>query len=1191
MQVIHGTDDHDLIEGSEGADVLVGGAGSDTYVVNSAGDLIIEQADVEVPGALSWWSTSAAEPITLVRTSADVFCVRIQIEGAPDGVFAEFVLENVDDGVFGIQRLRVADQDGHIPETVLSDSESVWEYAFQLGRPNPNGDPTEFEFYGGGHGNQTSVNFGITLDGIDFSALPIGTPVNGVKLDVQQDLEIQLPSDGVTPAGSVLLQHIFDASGMSVQHAHAYLPGFELSTAYSAMLPTTGAYTGGVDFMQVGARPPVSIDYDGSQHHEPGTHDVASAWGTSHPYILEMSLPSGGPDVNGDWSNASASGMWIYDTAVDYAKIYLNWLTGLPSPAADSAHIAHYSVSLGDLGAAPTMPPLGPRSASQGVDTILSSISLTLPENVEILRLTGGENLSGFGNRLNNTILGNAGDNTLDGGGGANLLYGGAGNDTYLVRSEDDYIGERADEGVDTVLTFLASHTLARHFENLAYLGREDFTATGNAAENRIQGGAGNDILRGLDGDDELSGGAGDDTLVGGLGSDHLIGGAGVNTLLGEEGDDLIDSRGGSGTVQGGVGNDVYLVDDRTISVIEVAGEGRDEVRTASTSYMLGVEIEGLTYTGADGFSGIGNALANDITGGGAGDLLNGAGGDDRLFGLGGSDLMIGGAGDNLLDGGAGSDNAYYAASPSGVAVDLRTGVASNGFGGVDTLVGIENVTGASFDDWLAGNDLANVLNGGEGDDTLSGGAGGDALLGGSGVDVVTYAAAAVGVDVRLHLGVARNDGHGFSDSLSGIENVIGSALNDLITGDAGRNTLSGGLGADTLIGFGGDDVLIGGAGALNTLQGGLGDDVYVIEASDTIVELAGEGLDTVRAHVNTHVLSANVENLVFVGAGDFVGTGNAGANVISGGDGADVLRGRGGADVLNGGAGSDTADYTLAAGPVTARIDRQHATNDGDGSADTFNSIENLIGSNFNDLLIGDGGANVLKGGVGVDTLLGMAGNDILWGGAAGGNNQLQGGQGDDYYVLEAADTVVEFEGEGIDTVEARVATHVLRANVENLIFTGTTKFTGAGNALDNIITGGSQDDILRGGGGNDIIHGGLGRDELVLRGLAGDYTVAAEGDGWRIVDAVSGRDGSTFVSSIEVLRFADNATQTVAASPASPGKAPVPLVLPAVTPFEVEVTKLDVPVWQSTTGDREAFTDWHGRVVLDPGRSDWDL
>ncbi|MCS6627959.1 hypothetical protein N0B44_34205, partial [Roseibacterium beibuensis] len=121
---------------------------------------------------------------------------------------------------------------------------------------------------------------------------------------------------------------------------------------------------------------------------------------------------------------------------------------------------------------------------------------------------------------------------------------------------------------------------------------------------------------------------------------------------------------------------------------------------------------------------------------------------------------------------------------------------------------------------------------------------------------------------------------------------------------------------------------------------------------------------------------------------------------------------------MLDGGLGSDTASYTAAAAGAFVNLNSQMATNDGDGGVDTLSSIENATGSAFNDTLIGNGGANTLTGGAGNDVLVGLAGNDILIGGG-GAPNQMQGGLGDDLYVVSANDTIVEFAGEGVDTIE----------------------------------------------------------------------------------------------------------------------------------------------------------------------------
>ena len=136
--------------------------------------------------------------------------------------------------------------------------------------------------------------------------------------------------------------------------------------------------------------------------------------------------------------------------------------------------------------------------------------------------------------------------------------------------------------------------------------------------------------------------------------------------------------------------------------------------------------------------------------------------------------------------------------SAAGVTVSLAAGTGSGGDAAGDTLSGIENLTGSAQADTLTGDGNANTLDGGGGDDTLNGGAGGDTLIGGSGSDTASYAASGAGVTVNLGAGTA-SGGDAAGDTLSGIENLIGSAQADTLTGDGGDNVLEGGAGGDTL--------------------------------------------------------------------------------------------------------------------------------------------------------------------------------------------------------------------------------------------------------------------------------------------------------------------------------------------------------------------------------------------------------
>lgn len=257
---------------------------------------------------------------------------------------------------------------------------------------------------------------------------------------------------------------------------------------------------------------------------------------------------------------------------------------------------------------------------------------------------------------------------------------------------------------------------------------------------------------------------------------------------------------------------------------------------------------------------------------------------------------------------------------------------------------------------------------------------------------------------------------------------IVGTSAKNKLTGSAGGDTISGLGGDDTLLGLGGNDTLKGGTGndVLNggsgndvldggtgndRMTGGAGDDHFVVDSrGDTVSDTAG--VDTVSASVS-FTLGATLENLKLTGTGNISGTGNAlantltgngGNNTLTGGGGADHLSGAGGndillpgndvlADVINGGTGTNTVSYANASGSVGVNLE-VNSNNFGVASGDTYTLIQDIIGSNFDDALIGDGNNNRLSGGVGADTLQGGAGNDTLTGGA--GADSLVGGIGD---------------------------------------------------------------------------------------------------------------------------------------------------------------------------------------------------
>jgi Ca2+-binding RTX toxin-like protein len=454
-----------------------------------------------------------------------------------------------------------------------------------------------------------------------------------------------------------------------------------------------------------------------------------------------------------------------------------------------------------------------------------------------------------------------------------------------------------------------------------------------------IDGGAGNDTLNGLVGADRLFGGAGNDKLDGGAGNDWLVGGEGADKLSGGTGNDTASYEGSSAGV--------------TVDLAAGTGSGGD--------------AEGDTLDGIENLSGSGGA-----------DVLRGDSGANKLDGGAGNDLLEGRGGADALIGGAGIDTADYSASGAGVNVDLASGVGKGGDAEGDTLTQIENLIGSAHDDTLRGDAGANLLQGGAGDDVLEGRGGADMLQGGEGNDTATYANSSAGVNVSLGTGQG-SGGDAQGDRLQDIENLTGSAFNDLLIGDAGDNKLDGGAGDDELEGGEGADQLIGGDGK-DTAS-------YIDAQTGLTVSLANPSLNTGEAKGDTF---SSIENLAgsenddtLIGDGfDNVLIGNPGNDNLQGGAGDDTLIGGAGADVMDGGDGNDTASYADSQEGVKVDLSGATPNTGGDANGDTLINIENLIGSRFSDRLVGDAGNNVLDGGRGNDVLIGGAGADTLIGG-----------------------------------------------------------------------------------------------------------------------------------------------------------------------------------------------------------------
>ncbi|MFC5512328.1 peroxidase family protein [Massilia jejuensis] len=588
------------------------------------------------------------------------------------------------------------------------------------------------------------------------------------------------------------------------------------------------------------------------------------------------------------------------------------------------------------------------------------------------------------GTPFDDELIGNGGNDVLNGAAGADVMVGNTGNDTYMVDDLNDIVVEGVNAGTDTVQTTLNARILADNLEHLTFAGTGNFVGTGNALANTITGGNGNDTL---------------------------------------------DGAGGIDRMVGGLGDDIYIVSQAGDAVVEVLSQGRDTVRTTLAAYTLASEVEELVYTGDANFSGKGNSIGNILRGGAGNDTLDGGtGGNDTLFGndgndvlrgQGGEDVLEGGLGDDTLDGGSGGDTMRGGSGDDTYVVTSSLDVVTElGNEGVDTVrtslstyvLGdeVENLvyTGTvSFNG--TGNALANRLQGGSGtgNDFLNGGAGVDWMAGGRGND--TYV-----VDDLLET-VVELAGAGTDTVRTTLSSyTLGDELENLTFIGSGPFAGQGNALANTLTGGAGDDTLDGGLLA-DRMVGGAGNDVYLVDnAGDVIVENTGTtaGIDLARVSASTYTLGANVEQLLFVGSGNFSGVGNASNNTMTGGEGNDSLNGGSGSDRLIGGQGDDTyfvgsstdVVVELAGGGIDAVMSTSTSYVLGA-------EVENVTQTSGIGNLTGNALDNVLRGFTGNDILRGMGGDDRLEGGA--GNDSLQGGAGNDIFVFAAP-------GFGADTI-----------------------------------------------------------------------------------------------------------------------------------------------------------------------------
>ncbi len=555
----------------------------------------------------------------------------------------------------------------------------------------------------------------------------------------------------------------------------------------------------------------------------------------------------------------------------------------------------------------------------------------------------------------------------------------------------------------------------------------QGFELIGNALNNYMQGGGG---------DDHISSGAGNDILVGGLGNDILDGGTGSDTANYSADANRLVINLETGVAKGNGSDTLVLIDN------VVGGRASDTIT--------------------------GNDASNEITSGAGNDVVNAGGGDD---------LIVGGdgAGNDTYNGGTGIDTIKYTSAKSGITVNLsaskdqaKSTLSGDKAGiGVDQLSGIENIIAGKYDDLLTGNSADNLIDGGSGTsiDKIDGSAGTDTV---SFASLVASSASIPGVTLDLSSAKDSSDyvtasGLGGADKIKNIENVTGSKYADTFTGNSADNLIDGGSGTsiDKIDGSSGTDT-VSFASLVASSASASGVTLNLASAKDSNGYVTASGLggaDKIK----------NIENVTGSSYADTL-TGDSRANTFSGSSGNDLIDGGSGtaADTIDGGAATDTISFaSLTASSATAagvslnlasiKDSNGYMTTSGLGGADKIKNIENVTGSQYADILTGNSGANTLDGGAGIAV------------------DKIDGGSGTD---------TVSFASLTASSATAAGVTLNLTAVLTSGDARGYSLASGLGGAdwvkdIENI-TGSSYADILTGNDANNVISGGAGADKL---------------------------------------------------------------------------------------------------------------
>jgi trimeric autotransporter adhesin len=709
--------------------------------------------------------------------------------------------------------------------------------------------------------------------------------------------------------------------------------------------------------------------------------------------------------------------------------------------------------------------------------------------------------------KVESLFTSNGGNDQISGNAGDDIVMGGAANDTISGNTGTDFIA-----GDNAQVTLLGG--VVARMETIAPTVGGNDAITGDEQSDFILGGSGadtidagsdlaNDVVLGdngvivradgstqandvystdatAGGKDTITGGQGDDLLIGGLDDDQITANEGNDLVLGDHGavirnatdqlekvESLFTNNGGNDQISGDAGDDLILGGAANDTV--TGNTGRDFIAGDNANVILTSSVVQRIET-----------------------IDSSVSGNDTIDGNEDSDFILGGSGNDVITGGA----------------DLAD----------DVLLG-DNGLIVRADGSTQANDIVSLDTVHDGLDTIVGNGGNDIILGGGAADQI---AGNEGNDLILgdHGYITRN-------ATDVVELVLSTETdrggNDVMTGDAGDDIILGGAANDMIHGNGGSDFITGDSAQVTLPAGvvtrietvtpaiGGNDQIFGDDQPDFI--LGGAGHDVIDAGVDVANDVVLGDNGVIVRA-----DGSSAANDIYSTDatigGKDIITGHAGNDILIGGFDSDL--ITGDDGEDVLFGDHAYVTRNG---SDVIEKLTTLFpGDGGDDLLRGNAGKDVVFGGAAHDVISGNEGEDILFGDnglldysldgnlntldliessdvATGGNDRIQGNDGDDVIFAGAANDFVS-GNDGQDTIIGDNGRITLLGGQVRLI---ETIAPGVGG--DDELSGGQNDDLIAGGFANDTIYGDSGDDRIL--GDNGRFDYAFAGDEFAPADA----------------------------------------------------------------------------------------